>query len=113
MADQVPAYLTAPAGLGRSEQRPAAVVNALARQLRTLGVPQLYGAACRDYAVLSVSRGVTVWTNGRLLWWRSGENETTWPAADAPGAAMRLAELASGKYAAPAERARGPDGGAV
>jgi hypothetical protein len=36
---------------------------------------------------------VSVWTNGRVLWWRAGEDETIWPATDAPGAARRLAEL--------------------
>lgn len=113
MTDRAPAYLTAPPGCRRPGQRPAAVVNLLARQLRTLGLAQLYGAACQHYGVLSVSYGVTAWTNGRLLWWRSGQNQTTWPAADALGAAMRLAELASIKDPGPRELEQGPGGGAV
>jgi hypothetical protein len=60
----------------------------LAAQLRERGVTSLYGASCR----LSLP-AVSVWTNGQVLWWRAGDDETTWPAADPPGAAQRLAEL--------------------
>ncbi len=54
----------------------------------------MYVASCRLLGVLSVAYGITVWSNGRVLWWRTGQDETTWPAADAPGAARLLAELA-------------------
>ena len=42
--------------------------------------------------------GVSVWSNGRVLWWRTADGGTDWPAADLPGAARRLAELMSGKH---------------
>ncbi len=95
MGDETPAYLTAPVGYPRSAQRPSLVLRALAAQLRRHGQPRLYMATCARYGVLSVSSGVTVWTNGRILWWRSGGDESTWPAADYQGAGMRLAELAT------------------
>jgi hypothetical protein len=40
--------------------------------------------------------GVTVWTNGRVLWWRADGEEMTWPAADPYGAAGRLAARKNG-----------------
>lgn len=69
------------------------MLEALADQLRERGRTHLYTASCRLLGVLSVSAGLTVWSNGRVLWWRAGDDETTWPAADAPGAARLLAEL--------------------
>ncbi len=94
MSEQAPAYLTAPVGYRRPSQRPALVLRSLADQLRERGVTSLYGAACRHFGVLSLP-GVSVWTNGRVLWWQAGDDETTWPAADAPGAARLLAEKAA------------------
>ena len=85
-----PAYLL-PAPPPR--QRPARALDALAAELRQRGMTGMYTASCRLFGVLSVSAGVTVWSNGRVLWWRVGDEETTWPAADVPGAARRLAEL--------------------
>ena len=46
------------------------------------------------FGVLSVTGGLTVWTNGRLLWWQAGGNQETWPAADPQGAARALTALA-------------------
>ena len=106
MGDEAPAYLTAPAGYPRSAQRPSLVLRALAAQLRRHGQPRLYMATCARYGVLSVSSGVTVWTNGRILWWRSGADASTWPAADYQGAGMRLAELAT----VPGPAGEAPDG---
>ena len=55
---------------------------------------------------------VSVWTNGRVLWWRDSDGGTAWPAADAPGAARRLAEPQQGRSAngtrPPASPARNP-----
>jgi hypothetical protein len=73
-------------------QRPADALHALASQLRQLGITSLYGNACDRFGVLSLPT-INVWTNGRVLWWRTGDDETTWPAADLPGAVKRLAEL--------------------
>lgn len=89
-----PPYLTAPGPNPR--QRPAAALRALAAQLRAQGITQLYGSACALLGVLSVAYGLTVWTNGRLLWWQTGSNEATWPAADPEGAARALTALATG-----------------
>ena len=46
-------------------------------------------------AVLSPP-AATVWCNGRLIWWATADGEESWPAADAPGAARRLAGLVTG-----------------
>jgi hypothetical protein len=43
--------------------------------------------------VLRTSAGVTVWCYGNLLRWHQDGELVTWPAADAYGAARRLAEL--------------------
>lgn len=79
-----------------ARQRPADALHALAAQLRQRGIVNLYGASCGRFGVLSLPR-VSVWTNGQVLWWRAGADETTWPAADPPGAAQRLAELGDDK----------------
>jgi hypothetical protein len=72
-----------------SRRRPAEALHALAAQLRQRGIVNLYGASCDRFGVLSLP-GVSVWTNGQVLWWRAGEDQTTWPAADPAGAAQRL-----------------------
>jgi hypothetical protein len=41
-------------------------------------------------AVLSTP-AASVWCNGRVFWWATADGEETWPAADAEGAARRLA----------------------
>ena len=81
-----PAYLL-PAPPPR--QRPAEALDALAQQLRRRGIRSLYADSCDRFGVLSMP-GVTVWTNGRVLWWRADGEEMTWPAADPYGAADRL-----------------------
>jgi hypothetical protein len=86
-----PYLLAAPPGMP-PRQRPAEVLDALAGQLRQRGIGPLYGTSCRHLGVLSLP-AVSVWTNGRVLWWRTADGGMTWPAADAPGAARRLAEL--------------------
>ena len=87
-----PHLLPAPAEFP-PRQRPAQVLEALAALLRQRGITSLYGAACDRFGVLSVSAGVSVWTNGRVLWWRAGDHETAWPAADPDGAARILSGL--------------------
>ncbi len=89
-----PPYLAAPAP--NSRQRPAAALRALAAQLRAAGITRLYGSACALFGVLSVAYGLTVWTNGRLLWWQTGDDQESWPAADPQGAARALTALAVG-----------------
>ena len=41
-------------------------------------------------AVLSTP-AAAVWCNGRIFWWNTAHGDETWPAADAEGAARRLA----------------------
>jgi hypothetical protein len=69
-------------------QRPAGALEALARQLAVPG----WFYICSDgvLGVLSLP-AVSVWSNGRVLWWRDADGEVTWPAADAEGAARQLA----------------------
>lgn len=45
--------------------------------------------------LLCVTDDLTVWCYGNLLRWRHEGRDLTWPAADAYGAARRLAELIS------------------
>ncbi len=72
---------------------PANVLRALADLLQQRGVTRLYGSAGQQLGVLSVTDSVTVWTDGRLLWWQQDGENVTWPAADPDGAATRLAAL--------------------
>lgn len=92
-----PPYLTTPGPEPTPpRQRPAAALGALAAQLRAAGVTRLYGSACALFGVLSVAYGLTVWTNGRVLWWQAGDEQAVWPAADPQGAARVLTALAAG-----------------
>ena len=85
-----PAHLLpAPPGFP-PRQRPAETLEALAGQIPEPG--RFYVVSDGLLGVLSLP-AVSVWSNGRVLWWRAGKHETTWPAADAPGAARRLAEV--------------------
>jgi hypothetical protein len=92
-----PPYLTAPGPAFPPRQRPAAALRALAAQLRAAGITRLYGSACTLFGVLSITYGLTVWTNGRLLWWQTGNDQETWPAADPQGAARALTALTTGQ----------------
>jgi hypothetical protein len=74
--------------------RPADVVRALDGLLRAAGITRIYGAACIAVGVLSVTYELTVWTDGRRLWWHRHGEQTTWPATDPDGAARILAPLA-------------------
>ena len=83
-----------PALPGTSQAAPAVVADALARHLTGQGITGIYIAACDRYALVSVAAGLTVWTNGRVLWWDHPRQPGTWPAADPVPAAARLADLA-------------------
>lgn len=73
---------------------PASIAAIVAALLAQYGLTRIYTAACSVIAVISVSYGLTAWTNGRILWvTRAGQRET-WPAAAAEAAAARLAALA-------------------
>lgn len=74
------------------------VVRALADELqRRHGITHVYGQALPVLGVLSVATGLTVWTDGASLRWAERGTTVRWPAADIPGAAVRLAALAVGE----------------
>ena len=70
-------------------QRPAEALAALANQVP--GPGRFYICSDGVLGVLSLGRRV-VWTNGRVFWWRTKDDEVTSPAADVPGAAQRLSQ---------------------
>ena len=91
-----------PARPGTGRATPATAADILARYLTGGGITGIYTAACDRYAVISVVAGLTVWTNGRVLWWDHSAQPGSWPAADPAPAAARLAALArSGTAATP------------
>jgi hypothetical protein len=83
-----------PPGPGPAAASPAAVAAALARHLADHGLTGIYTAATTKFAVISVTTGLTVWTNGHQLWWTQHGQRRTWPAADLAAAAARIAALA-------------------
>jgi hypothetical protein len=74
---------------------PGAILGDLEAALRRRGVSGLYGAAAGGYGVLSVGQGLSVWCDGRSLWWICGGERTTWAATDTEGAATELEKLAA------------------
>lgn len=87
-----------PPGPGPADASPAAVAAALARHLARHGITGVYTASTIKFAVISVTAGLTVWTDGHLLWCVVDGQGHTWPAAnleaDCPGIAA-LAHPAS------------------
>jgi hypothetical protein len=83
-----------PALPGTGQGTPATAADAVTRHLAGQGITGIYTAACDLYALISVAAGLTVWTNGRILWWNHPRQPGTWPAADPAPAAARLAALA-------------------
>ncbi len=71
------------------------MVRALDQMLRQHGMTRVYSAACTVFGVISVSPGLTVWTNGRVLLWHFHGAPDACPAADLEAAAERLAALAT------------------
>jgi hypothetical protein len=70
-------------------------VQAVADELSARKLPQVYWSADSVMGVVSVAEGLNAWYfGGRFLRWRDGTEVITWPAADAYGAASRLADLA-------------------
>ena len=90
--------MTAPhsvqADLTAYRRGPGNVLAAVEAGLRELGLTRLYLRACPIVGVLSVAHGVTAWCDGHTLTWRCAGVPTSWPIADAQGAAEQLAELA-------------------
>jgi hypothetical protein len=73
---------------------PAAVTTGLVRELTARGMTGIYTATTATFAVISVTTGLTVWTDGRLLWCTRAGQRYTWPAADLSAAASALVGLA-------------------
>jgi hypothetical protein len=68
----------------------------LTAELGENGVRVLGSWAFPTAGVLRVSADLTVWCYGCLLRWQHDGDQVTWPAADAYGAARRIAELVKG-----------------
>jgi hypothetical protein len=73
---------------------PAATAAALARALTARGLTGIYTATAARFGLISVSAGVTAWTNGRQIWCTCAGQQRTWPAADIDATATALALLA-------------------
>ena len=73
---------------------PAATAAALARALAARGLTGIYTATAARVALISVTTGVTAWTNGHQIWCTHAGQHHTWPAADSEAAASALAALA-------------------
>jgi hypothetical protein len=83
-----------PPGPGPSAATPAAAAAALARQLTARGITGIYTATTYQFAVISVTADLTVWTNGQQLWCTRHGQRHTWPASDLAAAAASIAALA-------------------
>ncbi len=85
-----------PGPLASPEDSPAArVAAALARELARRGRTGVYTASTQKFAVISVTTGLTVWTDGRRLWTTQRGQRRAWPAADIARAAADLAAMAA------------------
>ncbi len=73
---------------------PARVAAELTRQLTRSGITGIYTATTEKFAVISVTAGLTVWTDGHQLWCNYQGQRRTWPAADPAAAAAGIAALA-------------------
>jgi len=79
----------------QAEHGPAATAAAmLAALLARHGLTRTYTAARPGIAVISITPGLTAWTNGRTVWTGTGGHRQTWAATDTQSAAARLAALA-------------------
>ena len=83
-----------PPGPGPAPASPAAVAAALARHLAGHGITGVYTAATIKVAVISVTAGLTVWTDGQQLWCVVHGQRRTWPADDLEAASTGIAALA-------------------
>lgn len=81
-----------PPSAGRDS--PARTAATLTRQLARHGISRTYTAASEQFAVISATPDLTVWTNGQLIWCTLRGRRYTWAASDTETAAARLAALA-------------------
>ncbi len=73
---------------------PPPPADALTRALNARGITGIITAAAQKFAVISVTAGLTGWTDGRQLWCTHQGRRRTWAAADLETAAAQLAALA-------------------
>lgn len=73
---------------------PGRAAAALTLALNARGITGIITAAAQKFAVVSVTAGLTVWTDGTRLWCTVGSQRRTWPAADTETAAAQIAALA-------------------
>jgi len=73
---------------------PGLTAAALTRALTARGITGIITAATQEFAVISVTADLTVWTDGTWLWYTVGGQRRTWPAADTDAAAIGIAALA-------------------
>jgi hypothetical protein len=73
---------------------PAATAAALTRALTNRGITGIYTATAARVGLVSVTAGVTAWTNGHQIWCTHSGQHYTWPAAGIDAAASALADLA-------------------
>jgi hypothetical protein len=83
-----------PPGPGPAPASPAAVAAALARHLAAHGITGVYTAATYKVAVISVTEGLTIWTNGPLLWCTQAGQRHTWSASALAATAAQIVALA-------------------
>src|SRR5260370_38562599 len=80
-----PSPFPPPSPRGSARASPARIAAALAGLLAARGLTRVYTAACELFAVISVTAGLTAWTNGRQLWVTyGGEPETRPPPRPPP-----------------------------
>jgi hypothetical protein len=72
---------------------PAQVAADLTRVLAQHGITGIYTATAAKFALISVTAGLTVWTNGHQLWCTHHGQRQSWAAADIETAAARIATL--------------------
>lgn len=84
-------YPPPPPAAGRpSPAQVAAATRALTRH----GITGIYTATAEKFAIISVTAGLTVWTNGHRIWCTHEDQCHTWDAAEIEPCAARLAALA-------------------
>ena len=73
---------------------PGQAAAALVRDLTARGITGIYTATTDEFAVISVTADLTVWTNGSHLWCNRQGQRHIWPASDMRAAVAGIAALA-------------------
>ena len=87
-------YPPDPSLLPPTAAAPGRAASALARALTARGITGVITAAAQKTAVISVTTGLTIWTDGTWFWCTAEGQRRTWPAADTETAASHIAGLA-------------------